>query len=125
MYRPSGYNRIFCVAVSTELRCFEMPSLLVACYACARIPDGALGKINAARKHRWLAGYKREGAICICKTINFLTKSFITNEQYKPRNADWCYITLCTHACQYIFLLEFLMNNLFSCCFEVTITPGG
>ena len=25
MYRPSGYNRIFCVAVSTELRCFEMP----------------------------------------------------------------------------------------------------
>ena len=119
MYRPSGYNRIFCVAVSTELRCFEMPSLSVACCACAQIPDGALGKINAARKHRALAGYKRQGAICICKTINFLTKSFITNEQYEPRNADWCYITLCTHACQYIFLLEFLMNNLFSCCFEV------
>ena len=116
MYRPSGYNRIFCVAVSTELRCFEMRSLSVACCACARIPDGALGKINAARKHRALAGYKREGAICICKTINFLTKSFITNEQYETRNADWCYITLCTHACQYIFLLEFLMNNLFPCC---------
>ena len=29
MYRPSGYNRIFCVAVSTEPRCFEMPSLPV------------------------------------------------------------------------------------------------
>ena len=25
MYRPSGYNRIFCVAVSTELWYFEMP----------------------------------------------------------------------------------------------------
>ena len=71
MYRPSGYNCIFCVAVSTELRCFEMPSLPVACCACARIPDGALGKIIPARKHRALAGCKREGAICICKTINF------------------------------------------------------
>ena len=29
MYQPSGYNHIFCVAVSTELRCFEMPSLPV------------------------------------------------------------------------------------------------
>ena len=83
MYQPSGYNRIFCDAVSTELRCFEMPSLPVdniACCACARIPDGALGKIIAARKQRALAGCKREGVVCICKTINFSTKSFITNE---------------------------------------------
>ena len=35
------------------------------------------------------------------------------------------YITLCAYVCQYIYLLEFLMNNLFSCCFEITITPGG
>ena len=53
----------------------------VACCACARIPDGALRKIIAVRKHRALAGCKREGAVCICKTIHFLTKSFITNEQ--------------------------------------------
>ena len=92
MYCPSGYNRIFCVAVSTELRCFEVPSLSVgnnvACCACARIPDGALGKNIAARKHRALAGCKREGAVSICMTINFLTKSFITNEQYEPRNTE-------------------------------------
>ena len=72
MYRPSGCNRIFCVAVSTELRRFEMPSLPVdnvACCACARFPDGALGKIIAARKHQALAGCKCEGAVCICKTI--------------------------------------------------------
>ena len=35
------------------------------------------------------------------------------------------YITLCTYVCQYIYLHEFLMNNLFSRCFEITITPGG
>ena len=35
------------------------------------------------------------------------------------------YITLCTYVCQYIYLLEFLMNNLFSCCFEIKITPGA
>ena len=104
MYRPSGYNRIFSVAVSTQLRCFEMPSLPVdnvACCACARIPDGALGKIIAARKHRALAGCKREGAVCICKTINFLTKSFITNEQYEPRNAELYYFV---YICVSIYL---------------------
>ena len=111
-----------------ELRCFEMPSLPVevdnvACCACARMPDGALGKIIASRKHRALAGCKREGAVCICRTINFLTKSFITNEQYEPRNAD--YITLCIYVCPYIYQLKFLMNHMFSCCFEITITPGG
>ena len=34
-------------------------------------------------------------------------------------------ITLCTYVCPYIYLLKFLMNNLFSCCFQITITPGG
>ena len=63
----------------------------VACCAWAQIPDGALRKIIAARKHRALAGCKRDGAVCICKTINFLTKSFITNEQYEPRNAELYY----------------------------------
>ena len=94
MYWPSGYNLIFCVAVSTELRCFEMPSLLadnVVCWACTRIPDEALGKIVVARKHRALAGCKSEGAVCICKTINFATKFFITNEQYEPKNAELLY----------------------------------
>ena len=35
------------------------------------------------------------------------------------------YITLCTHVCPYIYLFNFLLNNLFSCCFEITITPRG
>ena len=43
----------------------------VTCCAGVRFPDGALGKIIAARKHRTLAGCKREGAVCICKTIIF------------------------------------------------------
>ena len=113
MYRPSGYNHIFCVAVSTELRYFEMPSLSVdnvACCACARIPDGALGKIIAARKHRALAGCKREGAVCICMTINFSTKSFITNEQYEPRNAELYY---CMYECVSIYLSTKILNELF------------
>ena len=124
MYRPSGYNRIFCVAVSTELRCFEMPSLPVACCACARFPEHLVKSAQPESTGRWQAASVRERFV-FARQQFFLTKSFITNEQYEPRNADWCYITLCTHACQYIFLLEFLMNNLFSCCFEVTITPGG
>ena len=90
----------------------------IACCACALFPDGALGKIIAARKHRALAGCKREGAVCICKTLHFL--SFITNEQYEPRNGELYYLVY-----KYIYLLKFLMNNLFSCCFEITITPGG
>ena len=113
MYRPSGYNRIFCVAVSTELRCFEMPSLSVdnvGCCACARIPDGALGKIIAARKHQALAACKREGAVCICMTINFSTKSFITNEQYKPRNAELYYFV---YECVPIYLSTKILNELF------------
>ena len=28
------------------------------------------------------------------------------------------------YVCPYIYLLYFLMNHLFSCCFEITITPG-
>ena len=69
IYLPSGYNRIFCVAVSTELRCFEPAgSDNVACCACMRLPDGAFGKIIVAREHWALAGCKREGAFCICKT---------------------------------------------------------
>ena len=35
------------------------------------------------------------------------------------------YITLCAHVCPYIYLIKFLMNNLYPCCFEITITPGG
>ena len=97
-----------------------MPSLpFVASYACARNPDGALGKIIAARKQRALAGCKREGAVCICNTINFVTKSFLTSPE------TLSYITLCIYVCPYIYLLKFLMNHLFSCCFEITITPGA
>ena len=122
MYRPSGYNRIFCVAVSTELRCFEMPSLRlryrdnVACCACARIPDGALGKIIATSEQRALACCQRDGAVCICNTINFSTKSFIINDRYEPRNVS--YIALCIKVCPYIYLLKFLMNQLFSSYFQ-------
>ena len=113
MNRPSGYNRIFCVAVSTELRCFEMPSLSVdnvACCACARIPGGAFGKIIVARKHRALAGCKRDGAVCICMTINLSTKSFITNEQYEPRNAELYYFV---YECVSIYLSTKILNELF------------
>ena len=35
------------------------------------------------------------------------------------------YITFCIYVCPYIYLLKFLMNHLFSCSFEITITPGG
>ena len=78
--------------------------------------------IIAAGKQRALAGCKREGAVCISKTINVLTKSFITNEPYEPRNAELYYSV---YICVSIYLLKFLLNNLFSCCFEITITPGG
>ena len=64
-------------------------------------PDGALHKIIEVRKHRALAGCKREGAVCICKTIHFLTKSFITNEQYEPRNAELYYFV---YICVSIYL---------------------
>ena len=80
------------------------------CCACARIPDGALGKIIAARKHRALAGCKREGAVCICMTIIFSTKSFITNEQYEPRNAELYYFV---YECVYINLSTKILNELF------------
>ena len=80
--------------------------------------------IIAAGKHRALAGCKREGAVCICKTIKFLTKSFMTNETYELRNAQLYYFVY-VHVCPYIYLLKFLLNNLFSCCFEITITPRG
>ena len=95
----------------------------VACCACAQFPGGALGKIIPDRKHRALAGCKREGAVCICKTIIFLTKSFITMNNTSPETLS--YITLCTYVCPHIYLLKFLRNNFFSCCFEITITPGG
>ena len=35
------------------------------------------------------------------------------------------YNTLCMNVCPYIYLLKFLSNYLFSCCFEITITPPG
>ena len=80
----------------------------VACCASTRFPDGALGKtIIAARKHRALAGCKREGVVCNCEAINFLTKSFITNEQYEPRNAELYYFVYIGVS---IYLLKFLMN---------------
>ena len=90
-----------------------MPSLSVdnvACCACVRIPDGALGKIIAARKHQALAGCKREGAVCIYMTINFSTKSFITNEQYEPRNAELYYFV---YECVSIYLSTKILNELF------------
>ena len=111
-----------CGLDGTVLKCPSLPVDNVACCACARIPDGALGKIIVARKHRALAGWKHEGAVCICKTINFSTKFFITNEQYEPRNGELYYFV---YICVSIYLFKFLMNHLFSCCFEITITSGG
>ena len=78
----------------------------VACCACARILDGALRKIIATRKHRALGN--RDGAVCICKTINFLTNSFITNEQYEPRNAELYYFV---YICVSIYLSTWILNE--------------
>ena len=86
---------------SDVLKCQSLPVDNVACCACARIVDGALGKIIAASKHRVLAGCKREEAVCICKTINFSTKSFITNEQYELRNTELYYFV---YICVSIYL---------------------
>ena len=58
----------------------------VACCACARFPDGALGN-HRSRKAPGAGRLQAWGAVCICKIIKFLTKSFITNEPYEPRNA--------------------------------------
>ena len=81
----------------------SLPVDNVARCTCARIPDRALGKIIAARKHRALAGCKREGEVFICKTIHFSTKSFITNEQYEPRNAELYYfVYMCVHISIYL-----------------------
>ena len=92
-------------ANTTEIRCLK--------------PNTKALLRKAARKHRGLAGCKREGAVCICKTINFLTKSFITNEQYELRNAEsYYFMYICVHISIY---LKFLMNNLFSCCFEIVL----
>ena len=35
------------------------------------------------------------------------------------------YITFCIYVCPYVYLLKFLLNHLFSYCFEITITLGG
>ena len=66
--------------------------------------------IIAARKHRALAGCKHEGAVCICRTINFATKSFITNEQYEPRNAELYYFM---YECVSIYISTKILNELF------------
>ena len=71
---------------------------------------GHLVKNIAARKHRALAGCKREGAVCICMTINFSTKSFITNEQYEPRNTELYYFV---YECVSIYLSTKILNKLF------------
>ena len=70
-----------------------------------------LTKIIAARKHGALAGCKREGAVSIfCKTMNFFTKSFITNEQYEPRNAELYYFV---YMCVSIYLSSLILNESF------------
>ena len=70
------------------------------CCACARFPDGALGKIIAARKHRALAGCQREGAFCICKTINFFYQVF--HNKWTIRAQKRWVILLCIHMCVHI-----------------------
>ena len=67
-------------------------------FAHTKTPDGALGKNIATRKHRALAGCKRQGAVCIWKTINFPSKSLIINEQYEPRKVQ-LYYCVCVFVC--------------------------
>ena len=72
------------------------------------------------------AGWARDEAAC-CACARFpdgaLGHHRGRKAPYEPR--DMSYITLCTYVCPYIYLLKFLLNNLFSSCFELTITPGG
>ena len=42
-------------------------------------------------------------------TITFSTKSFITNEQYEPRNAELCYFV---YECVSIYLSTLILNEL-------------
>ena len=108
MYRPSGYNRTICVAVSTELWCFEMPK--PAGRQCSVLRMRANPGWGTWLNHRGqkAPGCKREGAVCICKTINFSTKSFIRNEQYEPRNAELYYFV---YICVSIYLSTLILNE--------------
>ena len=70
-------------------------------------------KDDAARQHRALAGRKREGAVCICKTVFFSAIPLIINEQYVPRKAVLYYFVLiysCAHRTWGIWLMS--SNNL-------------
>ena len=79
-------------------------------------PEGTDGRTNyppAARQHRALAGRKREGAVCICKTVFFSAIPLIINEQYVPRKAVLYYFVLiysCAHRTWGIWLMS--SNNL-------------
>ena len=66
-------------------------------FAHTKTPDGALGKNIATRKHRALAGCKRQGPVCIWKTINFPSKSLIINEH--TSREKFSYITVCVFVC--------------------------
>ena len=49
-------------------------------------------KDDAARQHRALAGRKREGAVCICKTVFF---GYSFNNKWTIRVEESCFILLC------------------------------
>ena len=59
---------------------------------------------------RWQAASVRERFVFVRQYIFWLSLSKQMNNR-SPESLS--YITLCTHVCQYIYLLEFLMNNLF------------
>ena len=70
---------------------------------------------------RWQAASVRERFVFVRQQLFWLSLSYQMNNT-SPETLS--YITLCTYVCPYIYLLKFLMNNLFTCCFQITITPG-
>ena len=87
-----------------------------ACCACARFPDGALGKIIVARKYRVLAGCKREGAVCICETIILLDLVF--HNKWTIRAQKRWVILLCVHMCVHISIY---LNFWWIICFHLVL----
>ena len=67
---------------SDVLKCPSLPVDIVAYCACARIPDWALGKIIAARRHRELAGCSAELHYFVYICVSIYLSTWILNESF-------------------------------------------
>ena len=81
----------------------------------------------------WLKGQSHILKIAIMVPRKRLSRAIAATFAPHPRGPNvkntspetLSYISLCTYVSPYIYLLKFLMNDWFSCCFEIMITPGG